>query len=74
LSSAHTKFFDLLWHATSCSVALEQELKEVKVKLSDSYNRIIVMEEEFAAACKSAELENARLASELDKLQERYSR
>jgi hypothetical protein len=65
---------NLLSFATLCSVALEQELKDVKTKLSDSYSRILVMEEEFAAARKSAEIENVRLASELDKLQERYSR
>jgi len=49
-------------------------LEKVKLELADSYSRMLVMEEDFASARKSVEMENVRLFSELEELQERHQR
>lgn len=53
---------------------LEKELEDSKVKLVDSISRMLIMEEDFSTAHKTAELENIRLNDELNKLHETYDR
>lgn len=58
----------------SCSLDLHHEIEELKAKVSESNNRMIQMEADFADNQRLLELENSRIQDELAKLRDRYDR
>lgn len=57
-----------------CSLDLHHEIEELKAKVTESNNRMIQMEADFADNQRLLELENSRTQDELVKLRDRYDR